>query len=95
MPKKANLLNPFPGKCDLIEGILIGKKQTNNLNKLNQNDHRPSLMVRKLNRVAEETTCLGLKNKAIKAVELLETLPGDSPVSERDRVRIFQHVKSL
>jgi len=95
MAKKSYQNNPIPGKCDVIEGILIGNKQTNNLNKLNQDDYRPSLMIRKLNRIAAETTCLGVKSKAAKAVELLETVKGDSPVNESDRVRIFQHVNGL
>ena len=84
-------------KNDVIEGILIGKQETNNLNKKNNDsDHRPDKMMGKLARLAANTTIVGVKSRAHDAITLLEPFVNQtSPVREIDRIRILNTVNGL
>lgn len=85
---------PQSGRCDVIEGILMGNQQTNALNKKHQDDFKPSLMVRKLLSVAQQSSCPELKQQAAKAADLLKSLPENFPAAEKDRARILKEACS-
>jgi hypothetical protein len=87
--KKQNLF-PKSGKCDIVEGILMGNKQTNALNKKYQEDQKPDYMIRKLLAVAQQSSDPELKGQASKAAELLKDLPGNVPAPSIDRARILR-----
>ena len=80
---------------DVIEGILLGGKETKTRNTMNGRDHTPARMVAKLSMLAQNTTVPGVKSKAREAIKLLEPLQQDSPLNETDRKRIFNQVNSL
>jgi len=81
---------------DLIKSILMGdQKETHYENKQNQDVYKPGTMVRKLTIIAETTSVFGAKQKARKAIEMLKKMNQASPVTERDRMNIFNTVKII
>ena len=98
-PKNRNMAKqkfyiPKPGKCDIIESILIGNQEINALNKKNPDHHKPDFMIKKLSAVAVQSSCKELKQQAEAAVELLKVLPGALPANEFDRYKILKSVST-
>lgn len=85
--------NQFPksGKCDLIEGILLGDQQTKFSRRSNE-DNAPSSMVKKLTKIAQVSSCDQDKERSNRAVELLANFNPDLPLEEKERMQIYKTV---
>lgn len=91
MTKKRNVF-PQRGKCDVIKGILMNENLTRALNKKYLEDNTIESMVKKLSIIVEESTCADLKEKAQKAINLLEQLPQNKVVSKKTRENIVKEI---
>ena len=88
---------PKPGKCDIIEGILLGGKGgTNALNAKNETEmYKAEKMIGRLNMIVNNSSDHHAKAQATKAIDLLQLLTSNSSVSEVNRRRIFEAVTNL
>jgi len=82
-------------KHSIIKGILIGNDQTKTLTKKYQDDFKPEFMIRKLLVIFLKSSYIELKQQAIFAVELLQSLPENIPAKQLDRERILKEVYLL
>ena len=94
MAKKNQYLSPKSGKCDLLEGILIGEAETKGLIR-NKQENTPDMMIRKFNGIVKNSSCNDIKNKAARAIELLSPLSPEIPVRESDRIKILKKIYSI
>lgn len=87
---------PKPGKCDIIEGILLGGKgSTNALNAKNDAEtYKAEKIIGRLNMIVNNSSDHHAKAQATKAIDLLQLL-SNSFVSEVNRRRIFEAVTNL
>jgi hypothetical protein len=92
MVKKSNT-PPKSGKCDLIEGILLGGQQTKASRRSNE-DNTPSSMVKKFTKIAEVSSSHEDKEDSKYAVGLLADFNPDLPLEEKERIQIYKTVRN-
>ena len=83
---------PTKGKCDLIEGVLMGDKLPHALNRRYQEDYTPSFMIKRFQKIADTSSCIITISKAKKAIQLLQPFSGSTPMNESDRSKILYQV---
>lgn len=94
--KKQYNVNPRSGKCNPIEGIIIGGQSTNQLNTKNEENHTPEKMIGKLSKIIQNSSDHAAKEKATQAVELLAKFKKQNyPMKKQDRIKIFQQVNTI
>lgn len=91
--KKQYNVNPRSGKCDPIEGIIVGGQSTNQLNTKNEENHTPEKMIGRLNKIIQNSSNHTAQEKAKQAVELLTGFKKQAyPMKRQDRIKIFQQI---
>jgi tagatose-1,6-bisphosphate aldolase len=81
-----------PGKSDIIGGIIMGNQQINNLNKLYRDDNKPSVMIKKLKVIENNSSDKKIQEHAGKAIKLLEKFAVDTPLTEIDRTNLLKAI---
>jgi len=89
---KNTLFSIKPGKSDVIEGIIVGNQQINALNKMDANLTKPSVMIRKLTGLINNSSDEKIVKHAEKAVEQLQNFSDDHPLTEAQRLEILKKI---
>jgi hypothetical protein len=90
--KKNQGLTVKSGKCDLIEGILIGEEvQTKGLSR-NKQENTPDMMIKRFTALVRNSGCKETKTKAERAIEALSLLAPGNAVPTSERMRILKEV---
>jgi hypothetical protein len=80
---------PKSSKVDLIEGILIGSQQTKASKRLHEED-TPELMIKKLNKIVEVSSCDMTKVRAQQVIDLLTPMSPKISVAEYIRKQMYE-----
>jgi len=90
--QKNQSLTVKSGKCDLIEGILVGEEVlTKGLSRKKQ-ENTPDMMIKRFTALVRNSNCKETKAKAERAIELLSILPSGSTIPDSERMKIFKEV---
>jgi len=87
---KNTLFSIKPGKSDVIEGIIVGNQQINALNKMDANLTKPSMMIRKLTGILNNSSDEKIKKHAENAIKELEKFTTDDPLNEKERTDLLK-----
>lgn len=88
----ADNLSPKPGKCDILESILIGNQQTNKLNSKDFKNRKPENIINKLLRFISNTSDKHASEQAVLAIDILRNNTSDSPLTETEGRKIYDQV---
>lgn len=95
MSKKNKNQQPNPGKCDPIEGIILGNQIPTTLKKKLKEQETPEYLIKRITRIIEQTASPEIKEKAEKAIKLLSEIPQEKqkiPLSYDERYLICREV---
>ena len=78
------------GKSDVIEGIILGNKQINAFNKLDNKKTKPSEMIKRLTVIADNSSDKKIVQHATKAIKELKKITNDDPLTEEKRINLLK-----
>lgn len=82
-----------PRKNNIVEDIIMGNKETKNLNTMNsRRDHLPEKMMGKLSMIVKNSSNEYDCFQAARAIELLSTMDTESSLSETARQKIIDQL---
>ena len=80
------------GKSDVVAGIIEGGQQINALSKRSQDETKPSTMIRKLQGVIKNSSDKTIVEHAEKAVEQLQKIVDDHPLTDKEKTEILKKI---